>query len=167
MANFRRNRGSSSPSRKRQAVKVLASEVAATRAQLSALLTMSKDCPAALAGPIKDVELKRQLPSADAIVMSEMTLPNQHAYLMVLRTMAQRMMAAMAPRVIWKLAKKMEDHKEPGDTRLIAEYLKGMGFLEPGTPLNDDEREAKMKKHAEFETMTLEQLKAAVAAGRD
>lgn len=167
MAEFRRNRGSS-PKKRRSVkeLKVLASDVAQTRQSVTALMTMSKDCPAALKGPLNDVELQRSLPTCDQIVLAEMTLPQQHSYLMVLRTIGQRALAAMAPRAVWKMARKIEDHLEPGDTRLLVEYLKGMGFLEPSTPLNDDEREAKMRKHADFEKMALEDLKSQVLEGR-
>lgn len=163
MPEFRRNRGGKR--KKARSVKVLASEVAGTQRNLAALLAMSKDCP-----PDKlqagVVEAARQLPSADAIVMAEMTLPNQHAYLLVMRTIAQRAMAAIAPRVVWKLARKIEDHQEPGDTRLIAEYLKGTGLLEPSTPQTDEEREAKMVRHAKLEKRTLADLKAMVLADK-
>lgn len=167
MAEFRRNRGPGRKPRKRAgAVKVLASELATARHNLGALLNISSDCPAALKGPISDAELKRSLPSADQIALAEMGLPQKHEYLMVLRTVAQRMFAGIAPRIVWKAARKMEDHLEPGDTRLIVEYLKGMGFLEPSTPLTDEEREKKMKKHAEYERMTLADLKKQVLEGR-
>ena len=126
---------------------------------------MSKDISAKdlASGQIESV---RQLPSADQIVMAEMTLPNQHQYLLVMRTVAQRALAAIAPRVVWKLAKKIEDHNEPGDTRLIAEYLKGVGLLEPSTPQTDEEREAKMARHATLEKRTLADLKALVLADK-
>lgn len=157
MAEFRRNRGKRAA--KAKAVKVLASEVALTRESVAALMQMSKDCPAALKGRLDDVELQRSLPTADAIVMAEMTLPNQHDYLMILRTMAQRAMTAMAPRAVWKMARKLENHLEPGDTRLLVEYLKGLGFFEPSAPQTDEERERKMQKHAQLEKTSLEELK--------
>lgn len=157
MAEFRRNRGKRAA--KAKAVKVLASEVAVTRHNVAALLSMAKDCPAALKGPISDAELQRMLPTADAIVMAEMTLPNKHDYLMILRTMAQRAMTAIAPRAVWKMARKIEDHLEPGDTRLLVEYLKGLGFFEPAAPTTEAEREEKMAKQARFEKMSLEELK--------
>lgn len=157
MAEFRRNRGKRAA--KAKAVKVLASEVAVTRQNVAALLEMAKDCPDALKGPLTDKELQRMLPTADAIVMAEMTLPNKHDYLMILRTMAQRAMTAMAPRAVWKMAKKIENHLEPGDTRLLVEYLKGLGFFEPAAPTTDTEREEKMARHAKLEKTSLEELK--------
>lgn len=157
MAEFRRNRGKRAA--KAKAVKVLASDVAQTRQSVAQLMEMARDCPDALKGPITDVELKRMLPTADAIVMAEMTLPNKHDYLMILRTMAQRAMTAMAPRAVWKMARKIEDHLEPGDTRLLVEYLKGLGFFEPAAPTTDAEREEKMARHAKYEKMSLEDLK--------
>lgn len=147
-------------------MKVLASKLATARHDLGALLEVAADCPAALKGPISDVELKRSLPACDEIALAEMTLPRKHEYLMILRTVSERMFSAIAPRVIWKAARKIEDHLEPGDTRLIVEYLKGKGYLEPSTPMTDDEREKKMKKHADYERMTLEDLKKQVLSGR-
>ena len=147
-------------------IKVLASDVARSRSDLASLLVMSKDCPVAMQGPIQDIELERSMPMADEIVMAEMTLPQKHDYLMIMRTTAQRALAAMAPRAVWKMAKKIEDETEPGNVRLLVEYLRGMGFFEPSTPLTDEERERKMAKHAEYEKMALEDLKAAVLGGR-
>lgn len=166
MAEFRRNRGRKSPRKRGGAVKVLASELAQTRHNLGSLFEMAADCPEAMKGPISDVELKRSLPTADQIVLAEMSLPRKHEYLMVMRTIGQRALASLAPRIVWKAARKMEDHLEPGDTRLIVEYLKGMGFFEPSTPMTDDEREKKMKKHADYERMTLDDLKKQVLEGR-
>lgn len=145
-----------------KAVRVLASQVAKDRASVHALLALSRDCPDAMKGPINDVELRRSLPSADKIALAELTLPNQHNYLMILRTMSQRMLAAIGPRVVYKFARKVEDHLEPGDTRLIHDYLVGQGFFEPAAPMTEDERTAKMKKQARFEQMTLSDLMSKV-----
>lgn len=99
------------------------------------------------------------LPQATDIAMAELTIPQKHEYLLVTRTMAQRMLTAMFPRVVYKFAQKIENHREPGDSKLILEYLKGMGGFEPSAPMTEGERKQKMQDNAVFEQMTLEDLK--------
>lgn len=140
-----------------QNVKIVATEAAETRRRLDELVALTQGAPSA------DVQL--ELPSADKLVTSEMSLAQQHERLMIYRTIAQRAIYAMAPRLVWKLAKKIEDHTEPGDTRLIVETLKGLGLLEPSAPLSDTEREKKLKRQSELEQMSVEDMKRRLLEG--
>lgn len=125
-----------------------------TQRMLAGVTDATADVPDALgAAP-------QGLPTATEIAMAELTLPQKHEYLLVLRTMAQRMLTAMFPRVVYKFAQKVENHREPGDSKLILEYLKGMGGFEPSAPMTENERKRKMSENAEFEQLTLEDLKA-------
>lgn len=164
MAEFRRNRGRQTYGAKR--VKVMASKVAAVRRETNELFELAKLIPEALAGELKDKEKQIELFPAHEVGLSELALPNDFVRLMARRTIAQRMMVAALPKLVYNALRKAEDHLFPGDTRLIVEMLKGSGILEPSLPMTDDEREAKMKKHADFEKKSVEELKAMVLAGR-
>lgn len=169
MAEFRRNRAAKPklPTKKRErAAKALAKRVESTRGNVLKMLELFKGTPHLTGAVVEDVMIQMKMHTCEDAVVAQMALPQRHEILLVQNMMAQRSLASMDLPAVWKMARKIDDHMEPGDTRLLVEFLKGRGLLVPSTPLNDDEREAKMKKRADFEKMTLEALKNEVLEGR-
>lgn len=84
--------------------------------------------------------------------------------ILTLHTRMRRWLYAGVPRAIHKLLLKIENHKEPGDTRALVAYLKGMGMFPEAKPEDESDRASALTGR-DLGAMTPDEIKRFITSG--